>query len=311
MKKVSIIIPVKRINQYIRESIPHLLNLDYDDYEILILPDEKEELDNIRIIPTGNVGPAQKRDIGAKHAKGEILAFLDDDSYPRKDWLRNLVKHFSNEKIAAVGGPAVTPSNDNKRQKASGAVLSSFIGGGGVTYRYIPGKKVMEVDDFPTVNLSVRKDIFEKIGGFDTHYWPGEDTKLCLDIINLKYKIIYDPSVVVYHHRRELFLPHLKQIFSYSIHRGFFVKKFPKTSLRLGYFIPTFFVLFLVFGAVLSFLIPYFNYFYVFIMGLYFAMLLFTSIAKRNLLVIPGILFTHLVYGVGFVKGLSARRLKR
>ena len=129
MKKVSIIIPVKRINQYIRESIPHLLNLDYDDYEILILPDEKEELDNIRIIPTGNVGPAQKRDIGAKHAKGEILAFLDDDSYPRKDWLRNLVKHFSNEKIAAVGGPAVTPSNDNKRQKASGAVLSSFIGG--------------------------------------------------------------------------------------------------------------------------------------------------------------------------------------
>ena len=169
----------------------------------------------------------------------------------------------------------------------------------------------MEVDDFPTVNLSVRKDIFEKIGGFDTHYWPGEDTKLCLDIINLKYKIIYDPSVVVYHHRRELFLPHLKQIFSYSIHRGFFVKKFPKTSLRLGYFIPTFFVLFLVFGAVLSFLIPYFNYFYVFIMGLYFAMLLFTSIAKRNLLVIPGILFTHLVYGVGFVKGLSARRLKR
>ena len=308
--KVSIIIPVKKINHYIHESIPYLLNLDYKDYEIIILPDEKEELDKVRIIPTGNIGPAEKRDIGAKHAKGSILCFLDDDSYPRKDWLKKMVRHFSNKNIAAVGGPAITPSNDNKKQKASGLVLSSFLGGGGMTYRYVPGK-LRYVDDYPSVNLSVRKDVFDKINGFDTHYWPGEDTKLCLDIVNLGYKIIYDPDVLVYHHRRELFLPHLKQVVRYSIHRAFFCKKFPKTSLRAGYFIPTLFVLFLIFGAIFSFVVPYFNYPYISVISLYALGLLFTGVWNKSFLVMPGILFTHLTYGIGFIKGLLVRELKQ
>lgn len=39
MKSVSIIIPVKAINDYIREAMQHYAELDYDDYEILIFPD--------------------------------------------------------------------------------------------------------------------------------------------------------------------------------------------------------------------------------------------------------------------------------
>lgn len=304
--KVSVIIPVKKINDYIHENMSHLASLDYKDYEVIILPDSKEELKGARVIPTDDIGPAAKRDIGAKYANGSILAFLDDDSYPRKDWLRHLVRHFSDEKIAAVGGPAVTPSDDNVWQKASGLVLGSFLGGGGMGYRYVPGKQ-RYVDDYPTVNLSVRKDVFDKINGFDTHYWPGEDTKLCLDIINLGYKIVYDPSVVVYHHRRELFIPHLKQVVRYSVHRAFFCKRFPKTSLRLGYFIPTLFVLFLVFG----YFIPYSYYIYSIIVLVYALGLVITAIVSRNLLVIPGIVLTHLVYGTGFVIGLLKKELKQ
>ncbi len=54
----------------------------------------EEEGEGITIIPTGPVGPPLKRDIGAKKAKGEIIAFIDDDAYPRKDWLINAVKNF-------------------------------------------------------------------------------------------------------------------------------------------------------------------------------------------------------------------------
>ena len=43
MTGFSIIIPVKEINDYLSESIPHLLALDYKNYEILILPNEKPE----------------------------------------------------------------------------------------------------------------------------------------------------------------------------------------------------------------------------------------------------------------------------
>jgi len=86
------------------------------------------------------------------------------------------------------------------------------------------------------------------------------------DIVSgLRMKIIYDPEVLVWHHRRELFWPHLKQIGNYALHRGKFAKEFPETSLRLSYFVPTIFLVFLIAGTLLSLLEighPYaFNFF--------------------------------------------------
>src|SRR3990167_3981385 len=156
---VSIIIPVKKMNDYIRESVPKILELDYPNFEIIIVPDDAASVSRqdasllslrgapthggrgrrsnpiltqskkIRIIPSGPVGPAEKRDLAARHAKGDILAFLDDDAYPRRDWLKCAVKHFSNPRVAAVGGPAITPANDTTGQKNSGAGLDRKSGG--------------------------------------------------------------------------------------------------------------------------------------------------------------------------------------
>ncbi len=314
MTSVSIIIPVKKINDYIHESIQHILSLDYEEYEILIFPDveSKENFPKTTIITTGEIGPAEKRDLALRYAKGEILAFLDDDAYPRKDWLTNAVRHFKDPDIAAVGGPAVTPQNNNIWQKASGAVYSSWIASGGYGYRYVPTKP-MEVDDFPTVNLLVRRDIFEKIGGFDSHYWPGEDTKFCLDITK-KYrkKIIYDPEVLVYHYRRPLFMAHLKQISRYALHRGYFSRILPETSRRIGYFIPSLFLIGIVMGLPLSVMFTPAMPIYVGTLSLYTLLLVLTAlmacINTRNIavgiLTIPGIFFTHLTYGYFFIKGL-------
>ena len=84
--RVSIIIPCKEIGDYARESIEHCLKLDYPDFEILVLPDAKSTLNllGVRIIPTGPVGPAEKRDLAASKADSELLAFIDDDAYPDK-----------------------------------------------------------------------------------------------------------------------------------------------------------------------------------------------------------------------------------
>lgn len=313
--KVSIIIPFKEETAYLHECVRHCLELDYNDFEIILLPDKKIDIKGkrIRIIPTGKAGPAEKRDIGTKNAKGEILAFIDDDAYPLKNWLWKIVRNYKGN-IACVGGPAITPKSDNNLQKASGLVLSSKIGGGTETYRYVPGKKRF-VDDYPSVNLSVRKDIFLKLGGFDTRYWPGEDTKFCLDLVNKGYKILYDPKAVVYHHRRELFLPHLKQITNYALHRGYFVKKFPKTSFRLGYFIPSIFVGFVIIGLIGSILMSSIAKYYIAVISIYLTGLLITGIKTKDfrlsILVFFGIMLTHLSYGIYFIKGLMMRRLHR
>jgi glycosyltransferase involved in cell wall biosynthesis len=320
--RVSIIIPVKKINEYINEAIRHISGLNYDDFEVLILPDNgnlseikfpQEGLTGkVKVIPTGPLGPAEKRDIGAKQAMGEILAFLDDDAYPRKNWLTNAVKHFENPGIAAVGGPAVTAKDDSFWQRVSGAVYLSPLGGGN-SDRYWPGKKRVFVDDWPSVNLFVRKNDFEKAGGFNSQYWPGEDTKLCLDLTHgLNKKIIYDPDVFVWHHRRSGFVRHLKQVGQYGLHRGYFAKKYPETSFKIKYFIPSLFLAFLTLGLVAFFFssqthpvftaglgIYGFGLIYSFIVILYREKAFFVSI-----LALPYIFSTHLVYGFQFLRGL-------
>ena len=130
----TIIIPVKAINDYVRETVPHIQTLIGASWELIILPN-KPDLDEwhdprIQIIASGQVGPAKKRDMGATQARGEILVFLDDDSYPKLDLLKVARPYFNDNNIVALGGPAITPPHDNFGQKVSGAVfLSKFSGG--------------------------------------------------------------------------------------------------------------------------------------------------------------------------------------
>lgn len=316
-KKVSIIIPVKAWNSNLDECLNNCQKLDYSDFEIILLPDNptKVPYKAVKVIPTGEIGPSEKRDIGIKQSTGEIIAFLDDDAYPVRSWLTNAVKHFENPEIGGVGGPAVTPSTDNLWQQASGAVFESFMASAHYVYRYLP-RKMRDEDDYPTVNFIVPREVIEKIGGFNNLYWPGEDTVLCLKITHdLKKRIIYDPAVLVYHHRRELFKGHLKQVGNYAMHRGFFVKKFPETSLRPGYFVPSAFVLWLIFGGILAFFFKPVAVLYLIVNCIYIIALLVEGIRKRNfklgVLTIAGIFATHILYGINFMRGLLARELKR
>lgn len=317
MKKVSIIIPVREINDYIREAIPHHLQLDYPDYEILIFPDEpsEETFPKTRIIPSGKTGPAEKRDMALEYAQGEIIAFIDDDAYPRSDWLKNAIAHFDDPSVGAVGGPAVTAENDGIFRQASGKVYESVLCSGGYTYRYVPGK-LMDAEDLPSVNLIVRKDVFAQVGGYDSNFYPGEDTKLCLDIIKVAEKrIIYDPDVLVYHHRRKLFKQHLRQSNNYALHRGYFAKVLPDTSRKFVYFVPSLFVLGLIVGPLLALLFPPLWYVYFAVLLLYFALLVVSTVHFKDirvwLLAVAGIFLTHVGYGIGFVRGLLSKELIR
>ena len=317
--RVSIIVPCKAIGDYAVECLEHCNQLDYPDFEVLVLPDEKPEgisLPGATIIPTGAMGPSEKRDLAAQRSSGEILAFIDDDAFPRRDWLTHGVAPFAEEGVAGVGGPAVTPPSDSVLLQASGAVYQSLLGGGFYAYRYVPGNR-KEVDDYPTCNLLVRKSVFLQAGGFGTEYWPGEDTKLCLAITKkLGKSIVYEPQVLVYHHRRNIFKGHMKQVASYALHRGFFVKKFPETSRRLSYFIPSLFVLGLIVGIPLLFLAGL-RELYLSVIALYLVLVVLSSLnvafTRPHLFapVFAGTVLSHLVYGVWFLKGLAARSLAR
>lgn len=332
---VSIIIPVRAINDYLRQTLGEIRRLygEREDLEVLVFTDEPvseaeaEEFPGVRFIPTGPVGPAEKRNWALKHARGEIFAFLDDDSYPNPGWLEKAIELFKNEDLAGVCGPTLTPPNDNFWQRVTGLVYWSYLGSAGTgTYRNrISPARFTE--DYQSANLLVRRRDFGKVGGFDLEHWPGEDTKLCMDLTEkLKKKILYHPKVLAFHHRRPILLPHLKQISRYALRSGNFARIFPETRWQIGFFMPTLFVWGLILGAFGSLLHPLLKPIYLFFLGLYLLGLVLSALdiffrsyeAKRvgfgerlglALLTPIVILMTHLTYGVLFPWGFARAHL--
>lgn len=294
---ISIIIPFRQTSEFLDQCLNYLKKQTYKNYEVILLPDEAN----------GKMGPAEKRDKGANKAKGEILAFIDDDAYPVKDWLRNILSNFADPDIAAVCGPGATPPNSPWAQQVSGWFSASPLGGGSYTYRFLPQVKRF-VDDYPSMNLAVRKSDFMKVGGFDSNFWPGEDTKLCLDLTHkLGKKIIYDPKVLVYHHRRPVWIPHLRQNGNYGLHRGYFARTLPRTSFRLVYFLPSILVLGLILAPFVVF--PAYTL-------LLAANGLWVTVKSgslfQGLISMPAVFLTHFWYGVRFIQGfLFTKQLRR
>ncbi len=318
--RFSVIIPIRKINKFLQESISHLEKLDYPNFEVIVVADYKSDYEledpRFKFIVTGSRGPGEKRNIGAKYATGDTLAFLDDDAYPSKDWLFHAAKIFENKTVYALGAPAVTPTDAPFFERISGRVLETRLASAGVVYRHIPQKRRL-INDYPTVNLFVRKQNFLEVSGFTEEFWPGEETKLCLDLVKTfgKDGFIYDPHPIVFHHRRELFWGHFDQVSRYGRHRGQFARVFPENSRLPSYFVPSFFVLGLVLGPFVSLLIPRLWALYFGILLLYMWLLVlegaWASFKDKELKTFPyvilGIFLTHLVYGVNFIIGYLKR----
>ena len=329
---VSVVIACPAGSWMLDECLKALSEQTYRDFEVIVLPDAPLASPpdfstlppfNFSTIPTGKVRPAEKRNLGIEAAKGDVVAFIDDDAYPDARWLENAVKYFGDPEIGAVGGPGVTPPNDGFLAQAGGRVYENVFVSGNYRYRYLGGRVRLDVDDYPSCNLLVRTDVLRAIHGYRTDFWPGEDTLLCEDIVyGQRKRIVYDPWTIVYHHRRKLFGPHLRQLGRYAFHRGYFVKKSPKTSLKFSYFVPTLFVLGLLLGGIAVAApcvwpvlhgpwTPWIAGLYFGVTGFYALVTLLSTFALNPFLWIMtwlGVVASHVTYGIRFICGLCAAK---
>lgn len=322
---ISVIIPVKEITNFLRiENLPAFASQSYKNFEVIVLPNKLSGEDRVllskypwlKIIPTGKITrPAQKRDIGVKNAKGTIIAFIDDDAYPEKNWLNNAIQKFNHKTIDAVCGPGLIPQNTNRWERIFDAILQSPFGSGGYRYRFIKDT-ARYVDDYPSMNFLIKKNVFEELGGFNNEYWPGEDSKLCEDLVYKRQgKIFYHPDVTVYHHRRDNLKGFLKQHASYGFHRGAFFAHGDKNSRRLSYIIPTLFVIY-IFIYFFICLFVYFlhlppSIFYLLSLPLFLYFLLAIIFLYKSLPAIPILFLTHIIYGTMFIKGFMVGLIKK
>jgi hypothetical protein len=123
---VSVVICTCNGAATIRDSLDALAKLDYPSYEVIVVNDGSQDATAalvqqypVTLISTLNQGLSSARNVGLKHARGEIIAYLDDDAYPDPHWLRYLAYAYLHSQHAGIGGPNLAPSGDGPIAGAS------------------------------------------------------------------------------------------------------------------------------------------------------------------------------------------------
>jgi len=145
----------------------------------------------ITILRTGELGPAAARNVGARAASTELIAFIDDDCEPRPDWLERLVGGVAGG-AAAVGGrtASLEPGLFATASQALLDVMADAV-------NEPPGSATFVTAN----NLLVRREAFLSIGGFDERFRlaAGEDRDLAERLVAAGYAVSFDPEVTVLH----------------------------------------------------------------------------------------------------------------
>jgi GT2 family glycosyltransferase len=199
--KVSVVVCSYNGSKTIRQTLEALQRLDYPDYEVIVVDDGSTDATPqiaaeypVRLVSQKNIGLSGARNTGAGLAKGEIIAYVDDDAYPDQDWLRFLAWTYLTTDFAAVGGPNVTPPDDPPMARAVG---------------HAPGHAIhvlitdTEAEHIPGCNMSFRRSALQGIGGFDSRFrTAGDDVDACWRVQTSGMKIGFSPAAMVWHHRR-------------------------------------------------------------------------------------------------------------
>ncbi len=313
---VTIAIPVKYWNQWVIESVQGCLKLDYPSFEVWLLPDHpppaeyQRQLDalqdpRIKVVYTGPMITPRQRNVAIEKSPTDIIAFTDSDAYPQPDWLSKAVPLLQGD-IGVVAGPNVTPPEDPLPFRVAGNVMRSLLGFGGGYIRHTPCRRQF-VTEMPTCNM-----VFRRIPGvlLPGDLYTGDDMVFCADIRAHGKKILYDPAVVVYHHRRRVFRPFLRQFYLYGLYKGGLFHSAHEVA-YLWNAMPAALVLYLAVALLMLAAWPgaWLTRLGLLPAAIYLALVLAESVRTAGglaefILNIPAFLGAHLSYGIGFLVGL-------
>jgi GT2 family glycosyltransferase len=216
--KVSIVIVNFNGKNYLRSCISSILKNNYFNYEIIVvdndssdgslemLKSEYGEISKVKVVKLDkNYGPAFARNQGVKAAQGNIVSFLDNDTEVDADWIKNAIKYFANDPTVGILQCKLLMLENKTRLDYAGEYLGSL---GFLIHRAVFNEEDMGQYDQPdellaakSAGMFIRKDVFNKIGGFDQDYFIFvEETDLGWRTWLAGYKVIFGFDSRVYHH---------------------------------------------------------------------------------------------------------------
>lgn len=219
---ISVIVPAYNAEKTINSTINSLLrqNFPKKSYEIILVDDGSNdktvELASkfpIKIIRSVHKGPAFSRNLGAKKSKGDIILFIDSDCIADKNWIRHMIEPFKDSDVVGVSGKYRTLNQDSIIARFSGYEIEE---------RHVNMEKKKVIDFIGTFSAGYRKKIFLKFGGFDIRFKTssGEDAELSYRIAKFGYKMVFQPSAIVYHPHPDSLLKYLKQKYYRGVWRN-------------------------------------------------------------------------------------------
>ncbi|WP_415296793.1 glycosyltransferase family 2 protein [Cellulosimicrobium sp. SJTW-1] len=209
---VSVVVVTYGRPDSVRECLAHLARLRSAPLEVIVVdatPADttrrlvREEFPDVRLLHStlGRGTTPESRQMGFSVARGDVVAFIDDDAYVAEDWLDELVAPYADPAVVAVGGRADNgiPGEESEGLGRIGRLLPD----GRLTGHFgaDPGR-IVEVDHLLGANMSFRRSALAAIGGIRGGY-PGtclcEESDISLRLRATGGRLLFAPDAVVRH----------------------------------------------------------------------------------------------------------------
>jgi GT2 family glycosyltransferase/exo-beta-1,3-glucanase (GH17 family) len=231
---ISVVVCTYNGSRTIRDCMEGLQRLEYPNFEVIVVNDGSKDntLEIIkdygfRIITTENKGLSSARNTGMNAAKGEIVAYIDDDAIPDPHWLTYLAATFLTTNHVGVGGPNLPPPGDGP---IADCVANSP---GGPIHVLLTDT---EAEHIPGCNMAFRREALQAIGGFDTQFRiAGDDVDVCWRLQQRGWTLGFSPAAMVWHHRRNSVKAYWKQQLNYGKAEADLEKKWPEKYNAAGH----------------------------------------------------------------------------
>lgn len=320
---VSVICPIYNEEKYITQCIESVLAQDYprDNLEILFIDGMSSDKTRhivqaythqyafLKLIDNPHTTVPYAMNIGIQAAQGEIIIRLDAHAIYPTNYFSKLVERLHKYHADNVGAQCRTlPANQSATAIAIAEALGSSFGVGNSMFR-IGITEDIETDTVPFGCF--KREVFEKVGLYDTELIRNQDDELNARIINNGGKIVLLADVTFDYYARDSFAKLFKMYYQYGLYKPLVNKKLGSPA-TLRQFIPPIFVIGLVLGAILSIFLPIVGLLYGIVLLLYIIagmMIGIKKIKKYPLFALVYIMpFTFLVlhtsYGIGYIHGI-------
>ncbi|MDB6108690.1 MAG: hypothetical protein JWR69_440 [Pedosphaera sp.] len=261
--------------------------------------------ERLEIIVARGKQPSVQRNEAIRAARGELIYFLDDDSVPPAGNLRRAVGAFSDGKVQMLGGPNLCPPEAPFLEQVFALVHASRLAFFSSHARYAAVGKLRETGEKELIlcNLMARKATLLELGGFDEALYPNEENALMDEMQKRGGKLLYDPQLIVHRRPRSSLKAFAKMLLNYGRGRAEQFRLHP-TPGSAPNFVPPLFCVYLLAVPFLGKLGLVPLAFYAVAVVVQAVVLAASGGLVPAMCTIPLIVLTHVLYGVGFWRGL-------